>query len=242
VKARVFGWWQRRAVRALLGRIGPACVHTSTGYYCAALATLGQPATRLPVFGSVPRAGVIARDGELLRIPPHAIVCGHFGTLHPGWKHESFLADFAALAAEKKRPAAFVAAGSLGYGAALFEQVAAKWRGQIICVALGKMTAEDLSAAFARFDFGVTSVPWNILRKSSSAAALREHGLRVVVTDAGAPPRFAARDLDDAASDAGFVPYFRDRTRLADTLQKTAPRAGVEAIAAQFLADLDASK
>jgi hypothetical protein len=242
LKARVFGWWQRRAVRELLRRIAPACVHTSTGYYCAALATLRQQAGRLPVFGSVPRPGVIARDGELPGIPPRAIVCGHFGTLHPGWKHESFLADFAALAAEGKRPAAFVAAGSLGYGAPLFEQVAAKWQGQITCVALGKMTTDNLSAAFARFDFGVTSVPWNILGKSSSAAALREHGLRVVVTDAGAPPRFAARELDDAASDEGFVPYFRDRTRLAGALEKTASRAGVEAMAERFLADLDAAK
>jgi glycosyltransferase involved in cell wall biosynthesis len=242
LKARMFGAWQRRAVAALLRKLAPSCVHTSTAYYRAALVTLRQPASLLRMFGSVPRTADALSPRNRADVADAALVCGHFGTLHPGWNVDAFLADFATLAAEQRRPAALVAAGSLGYGEARFAQIAAAWKDRVTLVALGRLPAEELARVFARFDFAVTSVPWNILGKSSSAAALREHGLRVVVTEAGAPPRFTTRPIDDAGGDDGFVPYFRERTRLSAALAKTVPRPGAAATAERFLADLHASR
>jgi hypothetical protein len=240
VKARLSGWWQRRAVRALLRRIEPAKVHTSTAYYQLALAAIGQKADRLRMFGSVPPS--VAAPASIL--PPHvsddAVVCGHFGTLHSDWTPDPFLADLAALAAQRRRPAAWVAAGSLGSGQERFDRIAEQWQDRVACVTLGRLGDAALAAAFARFDFAVTSVPWNILGKSSSAAALREHGLPVVVTVPGSAPRFTSAPADDAAEDPGFLPYFRDRSVLEAALTKTPPRVGVTAAAVRFLADLDA--
>ena len=237
-KARVFGWWQRRAVATMLRRLAPARVHTSTGYYRAALATLGQPASILPMFGNVPRTPAAGERVSWPGVAADALVCGHFGTMHPGWRADDFFAEFAVLAAARGRPAAFVAAGSLGYGTAWFEQMAARWKGSVACVALGRLGATELSRAFSRFDFAATSVPWNILGKSGSAAALREHGLRVVVTAAGSAPRFAAAGADDAEDDAGWVRYFSERALLATADTKTAPRPGIARTAARFLSDL----
>ena len=241
-KSRVFGWWQRRAVETLLRKLAPACVHTSTEYYRAALATLRQPATLLRMFGSVPREEAAPKPANWSNGADPALVCGHFGTLHPTWNVDAFLTDFAALATEQRRPAAFVAVGSLGYGTARFERIAAAWRDRIAFVAPGRRSTGELSAAFTRFDFAVTSVPWNILGKSSSAAALREHGLRVVVPDGGARPRFTNRAPNDAGEDEGFLPYFRDPKCLPAVLTKTAPRPGVAATAERFLADLHAGR
>lgn len=240
-KARVFGWWQRRAVAAMLRRLAPARVHTSTAYYCAALATLGQRASILPMFGSVPRVQAGGAAAAWPGVAADALVCGHFGTMHPGWQADDFFADFTALAAARGRPAAFVAAGSLGYGTAWFEQMAARWKSSIACVAPGRLDAAELSRAFARFDFAATTVPWNILGKSSSAAALREHGLRVVVTAAGSAPRFATTGADDAEGDVGWVQYFSDRALLATADTKTAPRPGIAGTAERFLRDLHES-
>jgi hypothetical protein len=240
LKARVSGSWQRRAVKALLWRIAPTRVHTSTVYYQLALAAIGQPAGRLRMFGSVPFPPRVPVPMLPPEIPPEAIVCGHFGTLHPEWDPDPFLADLSALAAKQHRPAALVTVGSLGYGRETFARIAAKWKSQVACASLDRLDEPALASAFARFDFAVTSVPWNILGKSSSAAALREHGLPLVVTAEGAAPRFSSARIDDAAEDPGFLPYFRDRLVLERALAKTPPRPGVSGTAERFLADLDA--
>ncbi len=241
-KTRLIGWSQRRAFARMIRVIAPQRMHTSNDYYRAALATIGGRAEVLPMFGSVP----VPADGVAPELPQGidsaALVCGMFGTVHPNWEPDAFLADFAALAAERGRPAALVAAGSVGYGAALFEALAMRWRGRVTCVAAGRCSDDRLARLFARFDFAVTSVPWNILGKSSSTAALREHGVRVVVTAAGSPPRFTAPRLDDPpAHDAGLVPYFREPTLLASALVKTPPRVGVAAVADEFLRSLNAA-
>ncbi|HVU32062.1 MAG TPA: hypothetical protein VHE61_01420 [Opitutaceae bacterium] len=241
LKARVSGWWQRRAVAELLRRVAPQCMHTSIEYYRLALARLGHSVSLLPMFGSIPPLPGTAPAALPSAVPVDAIVCGHFGTLHPHWEVEQFLCDLSELAQARGRSAALVAAGSLGYGRELFARVAAAWQGRVHCVALGRLDGPALAAVFARFDFAVTSVPWNILGKSSSAATLREHGLPVVVTAAGSGPRFTAERIDDAANDPGFVPYFRDRGALIRALEKTPPRPGVVAAADVFLKGLDAA-
>lgn len=240
-RQRVSGWWQQRAVRALLRGVAPAGVHTSIGYYRVALAKkLRQPATVLPIFGSIPwRASAQPLADAALGVPKGALVCGMFGALHPNWQAEPFLADFAALAAEQRRPAVFAAAGTLRYGAELFRKIAERWRERVTCLEVGVHSPERLAEIFARFDFAVTSVPWNMLGKSSSAAALREHGLPVVVTNEGTVPRFGLSAADVEPGDAGFIDYFRARSRLRTGLLRTGPRAGVAASAQRFLADLE---
>lgn len=241
LKARAIGWAQRRAVKRLLREIGPTRVHTSTGYYQAALATLGCRAALLPMIGSVPLQVGGAKPEAVAGLNPEALVCGMFGTLHPNWQPGAFLADFAALAAAQGRPAVLLAAGGLGYGAALFERLAVEWRGRVELIAAGRGDEARLARLFARFDFAVTSVPWNMLGKSSSAAALREHGLCVVVTEQGAPARDAAPDESVTDHSEQDVPYFRRRKLPPSILMKRVPAAGVPALAERFLADLHAA-
>lgn len=244
LRARLTGFRQKKAVRRLLQAIEPRCVHTNTGYHRDALATIGQPARILPLFGNVPvpipaaAAAAIALPG----VDPAALVCGMFGSLDPGWAAEKFLQDFAMLATSLGKPVALVAAGGLGLGAKRFNQIAEEWREKVACVAVGRCAEAELARLFARFDFGVTSVPWNIVGKSGSAAALREHGLRVVVTTAGSPPRFASSRIDGVDSDPGFVAYFRDRNSLPSALQRSRPQERAPIVAEQFLADLHAAE
>lgn len=237
-RERLVGWVQRRAVRALLRRTAPECVHTSTAYNALVLERAGQRAGRLAMFGSVPRLADIA-PAALEGVPAQALVCGIFGSVHANWQPETFLADFAQLARQRGQPAALVTAGGIGPGATLLSQLEERWRAHITFVRLGRATTERLAEIFARFDFAVTSMPWNILGKSSSAAALREHGVKIVVTAAGAPPRQGPLPVDDTAEDAGFIPYFRDAARLAEAPGKTEPRPGAREVARNFLADLE---
>ncbi|MBX3736152.1 MAG: hypothetical protein KF715_05645 [Candidatus Didemnitutus sp.] len=238
-KERAFGFLQRRALARLLHTTAPTAVHTSNGCYRRALAGLGCAASELPMFGSVPlRPGVV--PAALPGVGADALVCGMFGAVHPNWEHEPFLSDFAQLAAARGRRAVLAAAGSLRQGEVLFPQLAAHWRGRIDCLALGLHPPAQLAEFFARFDFAVTTSPFHLVGKSSSAAALREHGLRVVVTNSGQPPRFAATPEDLAPADAGFLPYFRARESLPQALERTPPRPGASRTAEMFLAALAA--
>ena len=232
-KTRIVGTLQRRLVAKLLHALAPHRLHTSTEFYRAALHLVGANAGTLRMFGSVPHTAPV--PAELPGVPPSSVVCGMFGTVHPDWRPADFLRDFAALAQSRGRPAALVSAGGLGPGAPMFARLQDEWHGRIACCALGRKNVAELAALFARFDFAVTSVPWNILGKSSSAAALREHGVRVVATYPGDPLRGAAPGPDDLADDEGFVPYFRDAALLARAPDRLAPRPGVSAIAGQFL-------
>lgn len=240
-KARVSGWWQRRAVAALLDAVAPQVVHTSNAYYRAALDTLGREARVLPVFGSVPLpAGPIA-PVSLAEIPREALVCGMFGSLHPNWESEPFLADFTALAGREYRPAVLAAAGGLRHGLEFFNRLKAQWAGRVTFVALGEHPVARLGEIFARFDFAVSASPWTLIGKSASAAGLREHGLGVVITNAGSPPRFAWDAAAGEPGDPGLLPYFRDRSLLARVPGRTAPRPGAATVADIFLRDVAGS-
>lgn len=234
---RFSGWRQRVAMRMLWLRVAPALTQTSTEYYRAMLAGIGVHAERLRLFGNVPR--VMGNMVEVPGIARGALVCVLFGTLHPNWQPDSFLRDFAALARATGKPAVLLAVGGLGPGRELFARLMEVWRGEVTLIAAGRKSQVELAGIFERCDFGVTSVPWNLVGKSGTAAALREFGLRVVVTNAGEPLRGTIVAGDEAAEDEGFVPYFREHGRLASALERTAPRPGVAEVAEAFLAALE---
>ena len=237
LRTKLTGWWQRRAVRRLLSMAAPDAVHTSSACYRAALAALGTDAAILPVFGNVPLASAGTAAATLPGIPTDGLLCGHFGSLHPGGLPDEFLGEFMRFATAQGRPPVLVAVGALRAGAADFDSAAARWRGRMHCVRLGELPVQELAAVFARFDFGVTSVPWHLLGKSGSAAALREHGLRVVVTRA-APPRLAAAAVTD---DPGFH-LWRPAQPLPPEILIRLPRpAGAEMCARAWLGDLSAA-
>ncbi|HVU25303.1 MAG TPA: hypothetical protein VHE13_14335 [Opitutus sp.] len=237
-KARLVGARQRHATRTLFRRLEPRRVHTSTCYHVNALAQIGQPSRVLPLFGNVPVVPGI-EPAAIPGLPAGALVAGTWGTLYPDWDENGFFSAFAQLAGRLGRPAALVAAGNIrAGGAAMLRRWAAQWRGTIGVHELGRRTAAELAAVFARFDFGVTSMPWNLAGKSGAAAALRDHGLQVIVTTEGKPLRGpsgagAAEDELD-----GFVPFFRDTGGLETVLQKRPGGRGVDAVAERFLAEL----
>jgi hypothetical protein len=234
-KSRLIGAWQRRTCARLWRALAPLTLHTSNAYYAAALAHQGRPARILPLIGAVPRMPGAPLPEALAELPPEALLAVHFGTVHPGWDPDDFLAGFGRLARQLGRAPTFWFAGAVGAGASWRDQIVAKWGDRIRFVADGPQPVAQLAAGFARADLGVSSVPWTILGKSSSVAALREHGLPVCFTRAGAAPRFATGPLPDPV-DAGLHPLFRAPETLAHLPRKTAPRSSLDELVEAVLA------
>ena len=237
MKERGLGGAQRWCTRRLLHQLKPDVIHTSNEYYRSELNRLGWPTGRLRMFGNIP-VQEAPPSFVLPDIPSDALVCGHFGTLHPNWQPEPWLSDFAELASKLGRPPVFISVGALGRGFETFAKLQAKEQGRIKFVCLGKKTNVELSQIFRHFDFALTSMPWVTVGKSGSAAALREHGLNVVVTAEGGGPRMGLSAEPEAESYDGFIPYFRDRRCLEQAMVKPPPFQGVDRTAESFFTEL----
>ena len=223
LKERAVGMLQRRCILDLLRRLNVRIVHTSNPAYEALLQTAGIPGIRLPLFGNIP---VI----DAKREPHEGWNFGIFGTLHPVWPPEPLFARLR----ESGRKIAISHIGRLGSGQALWEKITREYGGVFELRSLGEQSREKIADFFSTLDFGIATSPWELIGKSSSAVAMLEHGLPVIV------------NRDDAHYDGwretGYSPLLikmgADLTDRLAAAQRANPRRVLPDVAHQFLNDL----
>jgi hypothetical protein len=86
-------------------------------------------------------------------------------------------------------------------------------------------------------DFGLTSVPWNLRGKSSTAAALREAGMEVVVIRRGTPVRHGRPQAVPRRGDR-WLPFF-EAPPDGDFPRRHPPATFLEAAADKLISDLN---
>lgn len=168
---RAIGWWQKRGVLDLLRTLDVRLIHTSNETYVHLLARHGLAARRLPLFGSLPLpAATVSRSADVLAL-------AFFGTLHPVWPPEPFLAQLRRLS----KPVVLTHAGNIGAGETLWREMESKYGTVFRFQRLGRLDPQALADFFASADFGVATTPWALIGKSASVAAMLDCGLPVVV-------------------------------------------------------------
>jgi hypothetical protein len=152
-----------------------------------------------------------------------------FGTLHPVWPPEPLFSKLRAL----DRPVEITHIGRIGAGAELWEAMVARYGDGIAFRRLGEQPPDRISEVFATTHFGIATTPWALVGKSGTVAAMREHGLPVIVNRDDV--RYAG--LTDRASDEPLLIRMGDdlcaRLRV---VQRGQARPGLPNVAAQFLA------
>jgi len=212
-KHRLIGTFQKAFVRQMLRQIKPQVVHTSNNAYVGVLARQGVTATRLPMFGSIPITEgkgdewlftEISKAGAEINESNRSSfwLAGFFGALHPVWPPEPLISRLCQAAAETGRRLVLLSAGWLSGGDALWAQMAALYAPTVTFVGLGPQPVERVSEYFNSLDFGIATSPWSLVGKSSSVAAMLEHGLPVIV------------NRDDAQIDAGCAAMPNDEPLL----------------------------
>ncbi len=202
-KERLIGRVQKFYIKRLLARLAPHVIHTSNSTYAGLLAREGVRALELPLFGAVP---VTKQNGETWLWPElqsagvsltganreqHWLL-GFFGSLHPVWPSEPLFSRLADAAAGQHKRVVLLSIGRLGPGEALWQNLAGQYGGRFAFHKLGERPAEQVSQFFNSIDFGIATSPLALIGKSASVAAMREHGLPVIVnredvTFAGTP-------------------------------------------------------
>jgi len=195
IKHRVWGNLQRSTLLRFFTSFRPVRVVTSTPDYAAVLARHGWPSVLLPIASNI---AVTAEDAQQVWpqiaacLPEGAgsrsdhLVAVTFATIVPQWKPSAALAWLAREAKMRGQRFVFVAVGRTH--AAGRERLAELQRAlgsEGSVVTLGERPAPFISELLRDADIGMPSTPANFLGKSGAAAAMRIHGLPLLLVDRG---------------------------------------------------------
>jgi hypothetical protein len=175
---RVLSRLQKACVVDLCHKLAPKVVHTSIPYYRERLESAGAACRELPLFGNIPIVPQqISRD-------PDEWVFAFFGSLRRGWGPEPLLTRIAEARVESgKGRCRFVSLGRLGEtGEKIWEQMEQSRHANFLFEKRGELAPADISRELQSADFGIAVSPLHLLGKSGAVAAMRDHGLPVIVT------------------------------------------------------------
>ena len=189
LKERCWGKVQRRLIRRMARGLSPAVVHTTNELYVAMLASIGVAAEQLPLFGNIPvsaPSGWFAQELDRLGITASErdrwLVLGVFGSVHDAWTPESWLEHLVRRAGSSGRRVAIVGIGNLkGRDSDLFQKLG-EISDRIVVRHFGCQMAPKISDFLQTIDAGISTMERSLLGKSGSAAAMREHGVPILVT------------------------------------------------------------
>jgi hypothetical protein len=191
---RLIGWGQKCTVRDLKSRFQADLVTTSNKSYQHRLARVGINSLVLPLFGNIPVATrdddriarlLLAAGSRWVQTPRSSFLNGvFFGTIHPDFAMAPFLAWLAKLQSQAAKPVLLSLIGRSGKAAEpLAKLITQANPGAFEVIPLGEQPQEVISQALQFADFGINTSSPELLGKSGTFAAMREHWLPVVVSD-----------------------------------------------------------
>ncbi len=172
LKHRIVGFLQRMIVRRMLRMLRPATVHTQTAPYRSLLERIGAGAKLLPLFGNIP----VSHPGRAC--DPDALVVTVFGSIHPGADADRFASWLSREGERLGRPVRVDFIGHNGEERERWLRVLQQ-RG-VGCNVLGRQSEQAVSRQMQRSSVGLSTVPYPLVEKSGSVAAMLEHGLPVL--------------------------------------------------------------
>jgi hypothetical protein len=167
---------------------------------------------------------VAPRDDNALRL-------GLFGSIHPEWSPEELFARLQAFG----KPIQVYHIGRIGPGESLWNEVAQRYEAEIQFRRFGEQSLENISQFFLSLDFGVATTPLSLIGKSSTVAAMLDHGLPVIVNRNDVHFRGILEENLASERLISVDESFIDRLR---TVKRLNPEPSLPRIASQFLDDL----
>lgn len=241
---RLIGFLQRRGIQSVMRQLRPDVVNCSNQLYSAMLSGAGIDNSVLPLFGAIPiaEAGLDPYEEVVCSLYPGScrqnwLVATFFGALYPSENILSALIWLQALSRQQQRRLLVVSLGHSPSAKITFETLAPS-AGNPDFLVKGRLEADELSRWIRNADCGLSTTPFNIIEKSSSAIAFVEHGVPVIVIDEGAPVRGVSLPQADLAPD--YWHFGDDRlNQWHDLPAKGEPQSRLERVARQFLEELE---
>jgi len=226
---RLISHLQKTLITKMCRLLEPGAIHTSNSYYQQKLQAAGISSAILPLFGNIP---VVSADS--MRDPTEWVFV-FFGSLRRGWEPEPLLSRIEkAMSAAGKCHCRFVSIGRLGeYGEKLWSRMENAGYEKFVFHKRGELPAADISREIHSADFGIAISPLHLIGKSGAVAAMREHGLPVVVNR---DPQGISEKFSETIPP---VILLDDRFSESLALAKKSPsREGLPDVAAEFVRSL----
>jgi hypothetical protein len=247
LRERMVGFLQRRGIQAVVRAVRPQVVHSSNLLYSAMLRGAGIENSVLPLFGNIPiiLSGFDPYDEVVSGLCPGSrrqdwTVAAFFGSIYPSEKILLALTWLQNLCQRQQRRLLVVSLGHCPSAESSFGTWARTLpaSGRPHFLVKGPLESDVLSGWIGAADCGLATTPLNIIEKSGSAVAFAEHGIPVIVMDAGAPVRGLSLSQTDLAPD--FWLFGDERLLQMEDLQpRRAPRSRLDQVARQFMKDLE---
>ena len=227
LKTRVFGYCQRKIIEGVVKKLACRVTHTSNPAYIRLLSRRGIKAKLLPLFGSVPIVqveNVSPRDDAVLRL-------GIFGSIHPEWSPDVMFLELKTLG----RPIQLSHIGGIGPGESVWTDLTERYGAEIELCRLGERSFDEISRFLSYLDFGVSTAPLALIGKSSSVAAMLDHGLPVIVNRDDV--HFRGIPLTDLVSDL-LIPVDKNFLTRVRSARRRSSQSRLPQVAEQFLQDI----
>jgi len=191
-KERLIGAVQRGGILGMVRGLNPALATTSNASYAWLLEDIAPDTELLPLFGNIPvaeepdwawiesecRAAGVPLDGETRQA---TWIFAMFGTFHEIWPEEPLFSKILEAAEGINKKVVVATIGRLGAGETHWEDLCGRYAGRIQFLNLGEQCPKRISAFLRAADFGIASMPWQLVEKSGTTASMLEHGLPVIV-------------------------------------------------------------
>ncbi len=188
LKDRLVGYLQMRGIRRILNALPPNVVHTTNPSYQHMLARIGFESTLLPLFGNIPvtsdsrEPSLLEKELESRGLGRSRTLCvGFFGAIYQPWVPDAFAVNLASEADRLGLKPVICSIGRKGRWADARWDAWTRAFPHIVLIRLDEQPAEQISQVLQDLDAGLNTTPWALINKSGSAAAMREHGLPVII-------------------------------------------------------------
>jgi hypothetical protein len=246
---RAIGTLQRQGIKNVVRELNPGVIHCTNRLYSQMLQQAGIHNNVLPLCGAIP----VSLGGpdpyvEILTTLRYGsrrsgwIVAALFGSIHPSENLLPALQWLQDRCLRYGKRLLMVSLGKCPSAETIFKSLASGFpeAAKPAFFVKGRLSASTLSSWIRCADCALATTPFNIIEKSSSAVAFAEHGVPVIVTDAGADVRGVALPRQDLAPDFWLFGDRRlDALNVLPPRREPQPRIG--RVVKQFLEDLHAS-
>lgn len=245
-KHRLVGAVQKHIALRLLKTLRPIHTHTQCSPYLEVLRHQQIATSKLPLFGNIPIRegngwGVLKQQDDDRVLGESAredwLLVGVFGSVHPQWLDAFDPSVILEIARSRRKRPALVLIGRHHLSTANLVRLRTLMAATGPLVAVGELSEPDLSPVLQEMDLGLATTPAALIEKSGSVAAMREHGLPIIVhrTD------WSLRSLPSSSPQlAGIFPMPpRENGWTYEQLGKLPPATRLSEVAGQFVSDLE---
>ena len=212
LRQRVLGQCQKFCLRLCLRKLKPQAVATQLPLYRSELNKIGLVADVIPLHGNIPVYPGREADKWLTGRCPSVtsakrVKAGFFGNILSTLNSSLFGARVAELNISGNQ-LLLLSAGKLGgESVGLWNSLEQQFKTSATFFKVGELNEREASLYFSALDYGLTSYPPELMGKSGSVAAMREHGLKVI--SCGAPtecsPGIGKADDQDGRADKSWT-------------------------------------